>query len=59
MVVQINGKVRGKIEVDSSLNENEMIDIAKTIPNVKINLENKEIIKVITVPKKLVNIVIR
>ena len=59
MVVQINGKVRGKIEVDSSLNENEMIDIAKTIPNVKINLENKKIIKVITVPKKLVNIVIR
>ena len=59
MVVQINGKVRGKIEVDSSLNENEMIDIAKTIPNVKINLENKEIVKVITVPKKLVNIVIR
>ena len=59
MVVQINGKVRGKIEVDSSLNENEMIDIAKTIPNVKINLENMKIIKVITVPKKLVNIVIR
>ena len=36
-----------------------MVEIAKTIPNVKVNLEDKEIIKVITVPKKLVNIVVR
>ena len=59
MVVQINGKVRGKIEVSSYLSEKEMVEIAKTIPNVKVNLEDKEIIKVITVPKKLVNIVVR
>ena len=59
MVVQINGKVRGKIEVDSSLTNDEMVEIAKTIPNVKNNLEGKEIIKIITVPKKLVNIVVK
>ena len=59
MVVQINGKVRGKIEVDSNLTNDEMVEIAKTIPNVKNNLDGKEIVKVITVPKKLVNIVVR
>ncbi len=59
MVVQINGKVRGKIEVDSNLTNDEMVEIAKTIPNVKNNLDGKEIVKVITVPKKLVNIVVK
>ncbi len=59
MVVQVNGKVRGKIEVSSDTSEEEMIKIAEEIPNVKINIQGKEIVKVITVPKKLVNIVIR
>ena len=59
MVVQINGKVRGKIAVDSNLTNEEMALIAKTIPNVKSNLDGKEIVKVITVPKKLVNIVVK
>lgn len=36
-----------------------MAEIAKTIPNVKSNLDGKEIVKVITVPKKLVNIVVK
>ena len=58
MVVQVNGKVRGKIEVSSDTSEEEMIKIAEEIPNVKINIQGKEIVKVITVPKKLVNIVI-
>ena len=57
--VQINGKVRGKIAVDSNLTNEEMALIAKTIPNVKSNLDGKEIVKVITVPKKLVNIVVK
>ena len=58
MVVQVNGKVRGKIEVSSDTSEEEMIKIAEEIPNVKINIQGKEIVKVITVPKKLVNIVV-
>ena len=59
MVVQINGKIRGKITVSSDTSENEMLDIAKTITNVQAYLEGHEIIKVITVPKKLINIVIK
>ncbi len=59
MIVQVNGKVRGKIEVSTSTTKEEMETLAKDIPNVKIHLEDKEIIKVITVPKKLVNIVVK
>ena len=59
MVVQVNGKVRGKIEVDSNTTEEEMKEKAKEIDNVKNYLEGHEIIKEIVVPKKLVSFVIR
>ena len=58
MVVQVNGKVRGKIEVSTDTNDEEMKKIAKEIENVKNNIEGKTIIKEIVVPKKLVNIVV-
>lgn len=59
MVVQVNGKVRGKITASSNTSDEEMLELAKTIDNVKVFIDNKEIIKVITVPKKLVNIVVK
>ena len=59
MVVQVNGKVRGKIEVSSDTTKEQMEELAKSIDNVKVFIEGKEIVKVITVPKKLVNIVIK
>ena len=59
MVVQINGKIRGKITVSSDTSEEEMLDIAKGITNVQTYLEGATIVKVITVPKKLINIVIK
>ena len=58
MVVQVNGKVRGKIEVSTDTKDEEMKKIAKEIENVKNNIEGKTIIKEIVVPKKLVNIVV-
>ena len=59
MVVQVNGKIRGKIEISSDTSKEEMEELAKSIDNVKVFIEGKEIVKVITVPKKLVNIVIK
>ena len=59
MVVQINGKIRGKITVSSDIPEKEMLEIAKSITNVQAYLEGATIVKVITVPKKLINIVIK
>ncbi len=59
MVVQVNGKVRGKIEVDSNTTEDEMKKLSLTIDNVKTFINDKEILKIIVIPKKLVNIVIK
>ena len=59
LVVQVNGKIRGKIEVTTNTTEEEMVELAKSVDNVKAFIDNKEIVKVITVPKKLVNIVVK
>ena len=59
MVVQVNGKVRGKEMVNINATKEEMETIARNIPNVKAYIENALIVKVITVPRKLVNIVIK
>ena len=59
MIVQVNGKVRGKIEVSMDTTKEEMESLATSLDNVVKYIENKEIVKIITVPKKLVNIVIK
>ena len=59
MVVQVNGKVRGKIVANSNTTESDMKELALTIDNVLKFVEGKEIVKVITIPKKLVNIVVK
>ncbi len=59
LVVQVNGKVRGRIETHSDTSKEEMERLAREIDNVKKFIEGKEIVKVIVVPKKLVNIVIK
>lgn len=59
LVVQVNGKVRGKISVSIDTPKEKMEALAKELENVKKYIEDKEIIKVITIPKKLVNIVIK
>ena len=59
MVVQVNGKVRGKITVSTDSTDDEMKKLAKEIDNVKSFIDGKEIVKEIVVPKKLVNIVVK
>nr|WP_232796306.1 leucine--tRNA ligase [Staphylococcus canis] len=57
IVVQVNGKVRAKLEVPKDASKEEMESLAKSNENVQNALEGKEIKKVIVVPQKLVNIV--
>ena len=59
MVVQVNGKVRGKVSVSQEATNEEMETKAKEIPNVQAFTDGKEIVKVIVVPKKIVNIVVK
>src|SRR5574344_2960267 len=59
MVVQVNGKVRGKIVTHNNTTDEEMKSLAMNIDNVKNYIDSKEIVKVIVIPKKLVSIVIK
>ena len=59
IVIQINGRVRGKILVEPSLSEDEVRGRALTDPRIAPLIAGKEIAKVIVVPGKLVNIVLK
>ena len=47
MVVQVNGKVRGKIEVNANTSDDEMKELAKSIENVKNYIDGKEIVNIV------------
>ena len=57
MVVQVNGKVRDRIEVDAGIDEAEMERLALASPKVQAALEGAAPRKVIARPPRLVNIV--
>jgi len=59
VVVQINGKVRGRITVPTDCSEEQLIEEAHNNHRISELLAGKEIIKAIAVPGRLVNIVVR
>ncbi len=59
IAIQINGKLRGNIEILKSLGEKELIIEAKKQNNVNIHLIDKTIIKEIIVPNRLINFVVK
>lgn len=59
VVVQVNGKVRGKLTVNSNISKEEMEKVALEDEKIKGLVEGKTIVKVVAVPKKLVNIVVK
>ena len=59
IVIQINGKVRSRILVPINLSEEELLEEARCNDRVRPYLEGKEVFKTITVPGKLINIVVR
>ncbi len=59
IAVQVNGKLRGSMNIPINLDKEETLRLAKELDNVKKYLENTTIIKEIVVPNKIVNIVIK
>ena len=59
IVVQINGKVKDKVMIPAEITKEEMETFAKENEKIKELIDGKEIVKVICVPKKLVNIVVK
>ncbi len=57
LVIQVNGKVRGKVEVEADRSRSELEEIALSNERAKKFIGSKDIKKVIVVPNKLVNIV--
>ena len=58
IVVQINGKIRGSLELPVDLPETEVQSKAMKIENVQKLLDNKKVQKVVFVPNKIVNFVV-
>ena len=58
-IVQVNGKLRGKIKVAVEAEKDEILALAKNEDNVSKFLQDKEIVKEIFVPNKLINFVIK
>ena len=57
LVVQINGKVRDRLEIPAGTSKEETEQAALAAPKIQSYLEGRKILKVIVVPERLVNIV--
>jgi leucyl-tRNA synthetase len=58
LVIQVNGKVRDRVEVSVDESEDALVARAKASPRVQAQLDGKEIRQAIVVPRKLVNLVV-
>ncbi|HTZ75323.1 MAG TPA: leucine--tRNA ligase [Candidatus Aquilonibacter sp.] len=59
VIIQINGRVRGKILVEVNLSDDELAERAMNDERIKMLLAGKQILRTIVVPNKLVNIVVK
>ena len=59
VVVQVNGKLRARLQMPQGASKEEMLNEAKNDEKIKTWIEGKEIVKEIVVPNKLVNIVVK
>jgi len=59
IVVQVNGRVRGKLKVEAGLSEAGLVSKALADPAVAGHVANRHVVKQIVVPNKLVNLVVK
>lgn len=59
IVVQINGKIRAKFMDKPNLSDEELKEKALSLENVKKHLEGKEVVKIICIKSKMLNIVVK
>ena len=59
MAIQVNGKVRGSISVERTASKEDIERMALAVENVQKHIEGKTVAKVIVVPGKIVNIVVK
>ncbi|MDQ3675987.1 MAG: leucine--tRNA ligase [Actinomycetota bacterium] len=59
LVVQINGKVRDRVQAPTQASREELLELARRAPKMQPHLDGHEVVKEIVVPGKLVNVVVR
>ncbi len=59
IVVQVNGKLRDRMEAPAAATREELEALARAQPNAIAHMDGKQVVKVIVVPSKLVNFVVR
>jgi leucyl-tRNA synthetase len=59
VIAQVNGKLRAKLDVSTDISKEDMQEIALANENVKNFTDGKEVVKVIVIPGKLVNVVVK
>lgn len=59
VIVQVNGKLRAKVSMDANVSREDMEKISLEDAKVQAAIEGKNVVKIIAVPKKLVNIVVK
>jgi leucyl-tRNA synthetase len=59
LVVQVNGKLRDRVEADVNAADEELVRIARGSERVRSHIDGKQVVKEIVVPGKLVNLVVR
>ncbi len=57
--VQVNGKLRGQMEVALDAEKDAVLAAARAVPNVAAHLDGAQVVKEIVVPGRLVNLVVR
>jgi leucyl-tRNA synthetase len=59
LVLQVNGKLRDRVEAESDASQEELLRLARESERVRQHLDGREVVKEVVVPGKLVNLVVR
>ena len=59
LVCQVNGKVRDRVEAPTGAAREELEALCLATPKVQAHIDGKDVVKVVVVPERLVNVVVR
>jgi leucyl-tRNA synthetase len=59
VVVQVNGRLRDRLQAPSGASNDDLEAMARAQPKVQAHVDGREVVKVVVVPNKLVNFVVR
>ena len=58
-MIQVNGKIKARLDIDANMSKDEMAAMAQNHEKIAEWTAGKQIVKVIAIPRNLVNIVVK